>query len=146
MYVIIIIKKIDAKINFSYETTKKNNIFCILVLVFKKLFTIFYCVEYTLAQKNTNKFVFLLAYSYICTKTDAMNRKGFLYRVYDLYADGFRSMTVGRTLWAIILIKLFVIFVILKLFFFPDFLSTHAEKDGEADFVATEMTKRINNQ
>ena len=142
MYVIIIIKKIDAKINFSYETTKKNNIFCILVLVFKKLFTIFYCVEYTLAQKNTNKFVFLLAYSYICTKTDAMNRKGFLYRVYDLYVDGFRSMKLGRTLWAIILIKLFVIFVILKLFFFPNFIKEHAPEGDESEFVATQILKQ----
>ena len=67
-----------------------------------------------------------------------MNRKGFLYRVYDLYADGFRSMTLGRTLWAIILIKLFVIFVILKLFFFPNFIKEHAAEGEEADFVATQ--------
>lgn len=75
-----------------------------------------------------------------------MSKPNILSRVYHLYADGFRSMTVGRTLWLVIIIKLFIIFVVLKLFFFPDFLSTHAEKDGEADFVATEMTKRINNQ
>ena len=65
-----------------------------------------------------------------------MNRKSFLYRAYDLYADGFRSMTLGRTLWAIILIKLFVIFVILKLFFFPNFIKEHAAEGEEADFVA----------
>ena len=70
-------------------------------------------------------------------------RKGhFLYRVFDLYYDGFRHMRLGRTLWAIILIKLFVIFVILKLFFFPDFLKEHAEKGKEADFVATQILKQ----
>ena len=42
-----------------------------------------------------------------------MRKDSFLYRVYDLYADGFRSMRLGRTLWAIILIKLFIIFVVL---------------------------------
>jgi hypothetical protein len=47
-------------------------------------------------------------------------------------------MTLGKTLWTIILIKLFIIFVVLKLFFFPDFLKTHA--DGhEAEFVATQL-------
>ena len=51
-----------------------------------------------------------------------MNKNSFLYRVYDLYVDGFRHMRLGKTLWAIILIKLFIIFVVLKLFFFPDFL------------------------
>lgn len=66
-----------------------------------------------------------------------MNKQSFLYRAYDLYADGFRNMTLGKTLWAVILIKLFIIFAVLKLFFFPDFLSTHAEKGGEADYVAT---------
>jgi hypothetical protein len=70
-----------------------------------------------------------------------MNKRSFLYRVYDLYADGFRHMTLGRTLWAVILIKLFIIFAVLKLFFFPDFLATHAEEGGEADYVATEILK-----
>ena len=70
-----------------------------------------------------------------------MRKDSFLYRVYDLYADGFRSMRLGRTLWAIILIKLFIIFVVLKLFFFPNFLKQHAEGD-EADFVASELVDR----
>jgi hypothetical protein len=73
-----------------------------------------------------------------------MNRQGFLYRVYDLYYDGFRSMKLGRTLWAIILIKLFIIFVILKLFFFPNFIKEHAAEGEEPDFVATEMIDRLN--
>ena len=70
-----------------------------------------------------------------------MNRKGFLYRVFDLYYDGFRNMRLGKTLWAIILIKLFIIFVVLKIFFFPNFLKQHANGD-EAGFVATELTDR----
>ena len=70
-----------------------------------------------------------------------MRKDRFLYRVYDLYADGFRHMRLGKTLWAIILIKLFIIFVVLKLFFFPNFLKQHAEGD-EAGFVATELTDR----
>ena len=48
-------------------------------------------------------------------------------------------MTLGRTLWLIIGIKLFIIFVILKLFFFPDFLKTNAGKGHEAEFVAKEL-------
>jgi hypothetical protein len=48
-------------------------------------------------------------------------------------------MTLGRTLWAIILIKLFIIFVILKLFFFPNFIKEHAEQGEESEFVATQI-------
>ncbi len=68
-----------------------------------------------------------------------MNRKNVLYRIYDLYVDGFRSMTLGRTLWAIILIKLFIIFVILKLFFFPNFIKEHASEGEEPESVATQV-------
>ena len=73
--------------------------------------------------------------------TSPMNKDGFLYRIFDLYYDGFRHMRLGKTLWAIILIKLFIIFVILKIFFFPNFLKEHANGD-EAGFVATELTDR----
>ena len=67
-----------------------------------------------------------------------MTKNNILYKIYHLYYDGFRSMTLGRTLWTIILIKLFVIFVVLKLFFFPNFLKQHAE-GNEAEFVATQL-------
>ncbi len=70
-----------------------------------------------------------------------MRKDNFFYRIYDLYADGFRHMRLGKTLWAIILIKLFIIFVILKIFFFPNFLKQHAEGD-EAGFVAGELVDR----
>lgn len=38
--------------------------------------------------------------------------------VWRFYADGFRAMTTGRRLWAIILVKLFIIFAVLRVFFF----------------------------
>ena len=71
-----------------------------------------------------------------------MHKDSFLYRAFHLYYDGFRSMTLGKTLWTIILIKLFIIFVVLKIFFFPNFIGQHAEEGGEADFVANEMLNR----
>ncbi|MBQ7180161.1 MAG: DUF4492 domain-containing protein [Bacteroidaceae bacterium] len=38
--------------------------------------------------------------------------------IFHFYLDGFRQMTLGRTLWALILLKLFIMFAILRLFFF----------------------------
>jgi hypothetical protein len=70
-----------------------------------------------------------------------MRKDNFLYQVYDLYVDGFRHMRLGKTLWAIILIKLFIIFVVLKIFFFPNFLKQHANGD-EPGFVANELVER----
>lgn len=37
----------------------------------------------------------------------------------------------GRQVWFIILIKLFIMFAILKVFFFPNFLKTNFETDQE---------------
>lgn len=45
--------------------------------------------------------------------------------------EGFRSMTLGKTLWAIILIKLFIMFFILRLFFFPNILQQKYDTDKE---------------
>jgi uncharacterized membrane protein len=51
-------------------------------------------------------------------------------KLFRFYYDGFRSMSWwGRRVWVIILIKLFVIFLILKLFFFQDFLSKRYSSD-----------------
>lgn len=57
--------------------------------------------------------------------------KNIFIRVFRFYYEGFTSMTVGRKLWAIIIIKLFVMFAVLKLFFFQDFLGSKFENDQE---------------
>lgn len=63
-------------------------------------------------------------------------------KVWDLYYEGFKSMTIGKSLWVLILIKLFVIFAVLKLFFFPNILSTQYDNDADrADAVLMHMTK-----
>ncbi|MDD2191538.1 MAG: DUF4492 domain-containing protein [Bacteroidales bacterium] len=64
-------------------------------------------------------------------------------KVFRFYYEGFRSMTLGKTLWAIILIKLFIMFAILKVFFFPNFLSSKADTDkGKSEYIVNEMEKR----
>lgn len=71
-----------------------------------------------------------------------MKRDGILYRVCDLYYDGFKHMTLGKTLWTIIIIKLFIIFAVLKLFFFPDFLREKAKDGDKAAFVSEQVIER----
>jgi hypothetical protein len=63
-------------------------------------------------------------------------------RIFRFYYDGFRSMTVGRRLWLIILIKLFVFFILLRLFFFPDFLKSRFDTDKErGEYVLEQLTQ-----
>jgi hypothetical protein len=64
-------------------------------------------------------------------------------KVFRFYYEGFRSMTLGKTLWIIILVKLFIMFAILKVFFFPNFLSSKADsKEGKSEYIVNEMEKR----
>lgn len=65
-----------------------------------------------------------------------MNLTNCLRRVVRFYVDGFCQMTWGRTLWVLILAKLFVLFVLLRLFFFQPVLaglSEEEKRDAVAD-------------
>jgi hypothetical protein len=72
----------------------------------------------------------------------AVKQNNPLVRVYRFYYEGFRQMTLGKTLWKIIFLKLFIMFGILKLFFFPDFLATQFSTDEQrADYVLEQLTQ-----
>ena len=52
-------------------------------------------------------------------------------------------MTVGKRLWAIILVKLFILFIILRLLFFPDFLKSKYKTEKErGEYVREQLIKR----
>ncbi len=50
----------------------------------------------------------------------------FFNRALSMYVDGFKSMTVGRKLWALILIKLAIMFLV-----FPDILHENYDTDAQ---------------
>jgi hypothetical protein len=59
-----------------------------------------------------------------------------------MYIDGFKNLTWGKSLWIIILVKLFIMFAILKVFFFPNLLNSRCETDEEkSEYVLKELTK-----
>lgn len=68
-------------------------------------------------------------------------------KVYTFYSDGFKGMTIGKKLWLIILIKLFVMFAVLKIFFFPNYLNTHFKSDSEkADHVMNQLLRPVHQE
>ena len=65
-----------------------------------------------------------------------------LKNIYLFYIDGFKNMKLGKKLWLIIGIKIFVFIFILKLFFFPNILQTNFTNDEDrANFVIENITK-----
>ncbi len=65
-----------------------------------------------------------------------------LRNLFFFYYDGFRTMSWwGKKVWLIIIIKLCIIFLVLRLFFFPDFLKVNFGSDSErSDYVIEQLT------
>ncbi len=64
-------------------------------------------------------------------------------KVFNFYLEGFKNMKIGKTLWLIIIVKLFIMFVILKMFFFPNFLKTNFSTDEErSDYVIEQLINK----
>lgn len=62
-------------------------------------------------------------------------------RIWRFYYEGFRDMTsLGRSLWIIIAIKLFIMFFILKLFFFKSDLRDYNSFEEKSDKVIENLT------
>ncbi len=63
-------------------------------------------------------------------------------KIFYFYYEGFSKMTWGKNLWLIIIIKLFIMFFILKLFFFKDYLNTNFKTDKEkGNFIVNKLTE-----
>ena len=68
--------------------------------------------------------------------------KYLLRNLFQFYYQGFKSMTIGRKLWAIILIKLIILFLVLRLFFFPNYLKSNFSTDEQrSNHVIEQLTK-----
>lgn len=61
--------------------------------------------------------------------------------IWRFYRDGFRSMTWGRTLWIIIVVKLFVMFAILRVFFFRPALAG-MDENAKQETVSRALSER----
>ena len=48
--------------------------------------------------------------------------------IWNFYMEGFRNMTWGRTLWWLILLKVVILFLVLRMFFFKPVLSGKTEE------------------
>ena len=52
-------------------------------------------------------------------------------RILRFYIVGFRAMTVGRKLWALIIIKVIILLGVFKLWLMPDMLKSNYDNDAD---------------
>jgi hypothetical protein len=72
-----------------------------------------------------------------------MKSENVVQRIWKFYLSGFRDLSNwGKQVWIIILVKLFIMFVILRIFFFPDFLKSNFDNDQDrSEHVMEILTK-----
>lgn len=71
-------------------------------------------------------------------------RWGAVGRVARFYRAGFRGMTVGRALWVLVVLKLIVLFGVVKPLFFPDVLAERFASDAQrADHVLEQLSRPL---
>lgn len=62
--------------------------------------------------------------------------------VWLFYVEGFKNMTWGKQLWFLIFLKVIVLFLVLRLFFFKPILSGKDETE-KIEHVGIELTNHI---
>lgn len=66
--------------------------------------------------------------------------KNAFFSIWNLYADGFKNMTWGKPLWILIFLKVIVLFLVLRLFFFEPVLSGKTEEQ-KIEHVGNQLSK-----
>ena len=64
--------------------------------------------------------------------------KKMIISIWRFYVDGFKSMTWGRQLWLLILLKVIILFVLLRGFFFHPVLEGKSEEQ-KIEYVGTQL-------
>lgn len=67
------------------------------------------------------------------------------YNWFTMFWSGFTSMSrMSKTLWIVAIVKLVIMFFILKPFFFPNVLETNYDNDADkAEHVRTELYEKL---
>lgn len=65
--------------------------------------------------------------------------------VWNFYVDGFKNMTWGRPLWFLIFLKLIILFLVLRLFFFKPTLAGKSEEQ-KIEYVGTQLIEQVDEQ
>lgn len=62
--------------------------------------------------------------------------------IYNFYVEGFRNMTWGRQLWWVILLKVVLLFLVLRVFFFKPVLADKSDEQ-KIEYVSNQLINRL---
>lgn len=67
--------------------------------------------------------------------------KKFFSNIFNFYVDGFRNMTWGRPLWVLIILKVIILFLVFRCFFFKPILSGKTDTE-KSEYVGTQLINK----
>ena len=67
--------------------------------------------------------------------------KSHLLSIWKFYRDGFREMTWGKPLWILIFLKVIILFLVLRLFFFEPVLAGKTDEQ-KIEHVGNQLTEK----
>lgn len=65
--------------------------------------------------------------------------KKIIINIFNFYLDGFKNMTWGKPLWLLIFLKIIILFLVLRLFFFKPVMSGKTDEQ-KSEYVGTQLT------
>jgi len=74
-----------------------------------------------------------------------MDNKVEKFNFFTMSWEGFKNMTLGKVLWTIVIVKLVIMFLILKPFFFKNYLNTKFDdSESKSEYVRQELIRNAN--
>lgn len=70
-----------------------------------------------------------------------MKIKKAIVSIWNFYVDGFKNMTWGRPLWALIFLKVIILFLVLRLFFFQPVLGG-MDEEQKIEYVGSQLSEQ----
>lgn len=61
--------------------------------------------------------------------------------IWNFYAEGFRQMTWGKPLWGLIILKVIILFLVLRCFFFKPVLAGKSEEE-KIEHISTQLINK----
>lgn len=59
--------------------------------------------------------------------------------IYNFYRDGFKNMTWGKSLWLLIFLKVIILFLVLRMFFFKPVMAGKTDEQ-KSEYVGSQLS------
>lgn len=62
--------------------------------------------------------------------------------IYNFYRDGFKNMTWGKPLWLLVFLKVIILFLVLRMFFFKPVMAGKTDEQ-KSEYVGSQLSSPV---